>query len=159
MFVNIWLAISDAAQSAVLESLNWDEELQGPYTGPLRPRSRRLFQYMDDQTTRRRLFSKPTLQSITYNLWSIEFNEDERDTLQAVRDELDHLIAQYPNQIAVCGAWDWEGQQIGNPPIYPIPSYLWRFLPNPLPDGSTPTSNADLVDVNLLFGQSERDFS
>jgi len=159
MFVNIWLAISDAAQDVVIEYLTWPEDQE--YTGPLRPRSQRLFSYMQDESTRRRLFTKPTLQGTVYNLWSIEFVEDSRDTLQAIRDELDHLIATYPNQIAVCGAWKWNGEQVtsdGNP-IYPIPDYLWQFLPNPLPDGTVPTSNADLQDVNLLFGQSPRDFT
>lgn len=159
MFVNIWLAISDAAQTVVLEYLNWDEEADGEYTGPLRERSQRLFSYMQDQASRRRLFTKPTLQGTVYNLWSIEFEEDSRDTLQAIRDELDFLIGEYPNQIAITGAWDWDGNQIGTPPIYPIPDYLWRFLPDPLPDGTVPASNADLVDVNLLYGQSPRDFS
>ncbi len=156
MFANIWLAISDAAQDVVIESLEWPEDT--PYTGPLRPRSRRLFEYMDDQATRRRLFTKPTLQGTVYNLWSIEFDDDKED-LQLVRDELDFLIGQYPDQIAIMGAWRWNGNQIGVPPIYPIPNYLWRFLPDPLPDGTSPSSNADLVDVNLLFGQSPRDFS
>jgi hypothetical protein len=63
-------------------------------------------------------------------------------------------MADYPNQIAIVGAWGWDGQQLG-PPHYPIPDYLWRFMP---PEVGA-TSNADLVDVNLLMGQAPRDFS
>lgn len=214
MFVNVWLAISDAAQATVIESLQWDEETQGDYTGPLRPRSRLLFEYMQDETSRRRLFTKPTLQGTVYNLWSIDF-DDKGSILQEVRDEIDFLIAQYPNQIAVLGAWKDDGAMVGcqlvvtdvpnpaytgepfmipnpdfnndpedpaydprteirNPlwvpetiversqtgtPTYPLPTFLWRFLPDPLPDGSSPASNADLVDINLLLGQSKRVFA
>lgn len=40
-------------------------------------------------------------------------------------------------------------------PTYPLPNYLWRFMP----DWVGATSNADLTDVNLLFGQQPRVFS
>lgn len=162
MIINVWLGISDAAQNIVRTALQWDEETQGPYDGPLTRRQRRLFEYMQDETTRRRLFKKATLAGTTYNLWSIDF-DDTKDTLQLIRDEIDGLIAQYPNQIAVLGAWHFEdgaqvGTRNGGDPVYPIPNFLWRFLPDPLPDGATATSNADLQDINLLFGQAPRQF-
>ena len=149
MIVNVWLAVSDAAQAVVLESLNWGDD---PYTGPLRPRSRKLFEYMQDQATRRALFSSPEIGGVTYNLWSIDF-DDAVETLQLIKDEIDFLIAQYPNQISVLGAWNVEtGAQVGG---YTIPNYVWRFMP--VEDGAT--SNADLRDVNTLYGQAPRDFS
>ena len=161
-YVNIWLGVSDAAQDVIVEGLRWDEETQGPYSGPLTRPQRRVFEYMQDEASRRRLFTKPTLAGTVYNLWSIDFY-DEMETLQAIRDEIDGLIAQYPNQISILGAWHWEGDQVGTrgggDPLYPLPAFLWRFLPDPLPDGTIPASNADLQDVNLLFGQSPRDFS
>ena len=215
MFVNVWMALSDAAQDIVIESLRWDEETQGDYTGPLRNRSRRLFEYMQQDATRRRLWISPTLAGTVYNLWSIDFN-DEGSVLQEVRDEIDFLIAEYPNQISVLGAWKETGEQFGTEHVYtttveevtysilnpdydpneflddevtpnpdydpnyvirvtedqdvtritgktgtaeyPLPDFLWRFLPNPLPDGTIPASNADLVDINLLFGQRPRSF-
>jgi hypothetical protein len=43
-----------------------------------------------------------------------------------------------------------ERSQTGTP-TYPIPSYLWQFIPGA-------ASNADLRDVNLLYGQSPRVF-
>lgn len=154
--INVWLALSTTAQDIVIESLRWDEEAQGDYTGPLRNRSRRLFEYMQDEVARRRLFATATLQSIDYNLWSIDFF-DEGSVLQDIRDEIDFLIAEFPNQIAVLGAWDIRtGQQVGGgTPLYPIPNYTWRFMPAEL--GAA--SNTDLTDVNLLFGQTPRDFS
>jgi len=165
MIVNVWIALSDAAQSIVITALRWDEESQGAYTGPLTRRQVRLFEYMQDDAARRRVFSSATLAGTTYNLWSIDF-DDSKETLQAIRDELDGLIAQYPNQIAVVGAWLMDGSQAGpeGNPVYPIPNWLWRFMP-PWRDENgdltpaQPSSNADLTDVNLLFGQDPRDFS
>lgn len=168
MLINIWLAISDAAQDVVIESLRWDEESQGEYTGPLSNRQRRLFQYMQDDTTRRRLFKPTTLAGTTYNLWSIDFADD-AETLRLVRDELDALMAQYPNQIGILGAWRKDGRQVGasydeqgnrtSEAAYPIPNWLWRFMPDDADGNPTASSNADLRDINLLYGQSPRDFS
>ena len=112
MIINIWLALSDQAQDIVIESLRWDEEAQGPYTGPLRNRSRRLFEYMQDNTTRRRLFKPWTNPQGTFHLWSIDF-DDEKEALQLVRDEIDFLMTEYPNQISVLGAWRLDGRQAG----------------------------------------------
>ena len=210
-FANVWLAISDAAQALVIESLRWDEEADGPYTGPLRNRSRKLFAYMQQDAVRRRMFASATLSGTVYNLWSIDFY-DTGSMLRDVRDELDFLIDTYPNQIAVLGAWKDTGEQYGtehvytttvesvtystlnpdydpneflddgvtpNPdydpnfvirvtedqevaritgmtgtPTYPLPNYLWRFMPAEL----AAASNADLQDINLLAGQSPRSF-
>ena len=164
MIINIWLALSDQAQDIVIESLRWDEEAQGPYTGPLRNRSRRLFEYMQDNTTRRRLFKPWTNPQGTFHLWSIDF-DDEKEALQLVRDEIDFLMTEYPNQISVLGAWRLDGRQAGanydqdgnrtSEATYPIPNFLWRFMP----DSVGATSNADLQDINLLYGQTPRDFS
>jgi hypothetical protein len=41
-------------------------------------------------------------------------------------------------------------------PFYPIPNNAYLFMPDL--DGIPPTSNADLRDINLLFGQHPRDF-
>lgn len=168
MFINVWMAVSDAAQNVIIEALRWDEESQGQYSGPLTRRQRRLFEYMQDETTRRRLFKKPTLAGTTYNLWSIDFNDD-AETLQLVRDEIEGLMAQYPSQIAVLGAWRKDGRQVGasydqdgnrtSEAAYPLPNFLWRFMPDDAGGNPTATSNADLRDINLLYGQAPRDFS
>ena len=161
-FVNFWLIISDAAQDIVLEFLNWPEDSE--YTGPLRPQSQRLFLYMDDHATRRQLFAKGVvLQSITYNMWNFELR-DTGEVLNAVRDEIDYLIGEYPNQLQVIGSWRWNGNQFGDPPFYPIPDWAWKFMPPRYEDDGTlspdqPSSNDDLIDVNLVQGQHPREFS
>jgi hypothetical protein len=174
LIVNIWIALSDTAQSVVVTALRWDAESQGEYSGPLTSRQIRLFKYMQDDALRRSMYASATLQGTTYNLWSIDFDTS-KSTLQSIQDEIDGLIAQYPNQIAIVGAWLMDGRQAGTQwadeertattgtPVYPIPNWLWRFMPqlldgdgNPLP--TQPSSNADLQDVNLLFGQTPRIF-
>jgi hypothetical protein len=67
MIVNVWIALRLSAEATVIESLQWDEDAQGPYTGPLRAKSRKLFTYMKDGTTRRRLFSTATIAGEDYN--------------------------------------------------------------------------------------------
>lgn len=214
MLINIWLATSENLRDIARESLRWDEETQGDYTGPLRRRSRRLFEYIQDEAARSRLWDNPTLQGTVYFLWSIDFDDD-AVTLQLVEDEITHLGTQFPNEISILAAWKRDGAMVGcqlvltevpnpdytgepqfipnpdfdndpesptydprptirNPayvpefitersqtgtPRYPLPNFAWRFLPNPLPDGTVPSSNADLVDLNLLYGQSPRVFS
>jgi len=210
MLINIWLVLEDQAQDIVIESLRWDEETQGEYTGPLRPRSRRLFEYMQDDAARRRLFKPWTNAQGTFHLWSITF-DDRKAVLQEIRDEILYLIDQYPDRIQIVGAWKGDGAMVGcqlvltevpnpdyvgepfeipnpdyqpdpelpdydpretirNPawvpetiiersqtgtPTFPIPTWLWRFMP----DSAGATSNADLTDVNVLYGQSPRVFS
>ena len=135
MFANIWLGISDAAQAIVIESLRWDEETQGEYTGPLRKRSRRLFEYMQDDATRRSLFAKASIAGTDYNLWSISF-DDTAAVLQLVRDEIDYLMSEYPSQISVLGAWKWDGAMFGCELVLtevPNPAYVGEpfEIPNP----------------------------
>lgn len=214
-FVNIWLGVSTDLQAIARESLTWDESTQGDYTGPLRNRSRRLFEYMQDVESRQRIFDTPTLGGRDYKLWSLDF-EDDTSVLLLVEEEINHLATQYPNEIAILGAWKADGAMIGctlvetevpnpeytgepyeipNPdydPNYELsegvenpdydpretirnPAYVPEFLTERSQTG-TPrvalapqtwrfqeslgaTSNADLVDGNLLLGQSPRIFS
>ena len=152
MIVNLWLVLSEQAQTRALESVRWDEESQGEYNGPLTNRQRRLFNYFADGDVVRQRFSSPTLQGRVANLWSLTFDEA-RDTLQAIQSEIDTLLATYPNNIAVIGAWNFRtGEQVGG---YTIPNWAWRMMPADI--GAT--SNADLQDINLIFGQAPRDFS
>jgi len=51
-----------------------------------------------------------------------------------------------------------ERSQSGTP-TFPIPNWLWRFMPDDADGNPTATSNADLTDVNVLYGQSPRVFS
>jgi len=102
---NIWLALRDDAQDKVKERLTWDTESQGEYSGPVTDRSAKLFRYM--QQHKEKLFRAPTLGGRVYTVWSITFSVH-TDAAQKIKDELDFLIATYPTQVFVTGAWRWE---------------------------------------------------
>lgn len=204
MIVDVWVAVSDAAQDEIRASFAED------YDGVLTKREQAVFAYMNDNVVRTKLFSSPTLSGTVYNLWQLGVDTD-KDPVLAIKATLEGLADRYPNQIQIVGAWKWDGAMVGcelvltdvpnpdyvgepyeipnpayqpdpelpdydprqnlrNPawvpetiversqtgtPTYPLPTYLWRFLP--AEDGAA--SNADLRDVNLLFGQSPRVFS
>lgn len=157
MIINLWLAVSDAAQATVLEGLRWDTESQGPYTGPLTPRQLRMFEYMQDDTVRRALFKSADVSGTTVNLWSIDFDED-KDTLLAVSDVLNGLIAQYPNQIAIVGVWKPDGAMLGTTLVLtevPNPAYNGEpyRIPNPdfQPDLELPDFDSRAELLNPLY--------
>ncbi len=152
MIVNVWLALRDDAQSAIVTRLNWDEGSQGEYTGPVPDRTARLFQKMADRANVQRLFRVATLNSRQWTLWNVYFNE-KVGVLQKVQDELDGLATDYPNQFIIAGAWHWNGDQV---PAYPPHPQLIELMPDVDDIGTRPV---DLSDVNLLLGQSPRDFS
>lgn len=165
MKINVWLALRDDAQAAIRERLTWDEESQGPYTGPVPDRVARVFEKMGDRATVQRLFKTPTIANRQWTIWSILFDEN-KNVMQRVKAELDHLEASYPNRIQIVGAWHYDtGRQVGadyddsgnriSLPLYPVPGLLSNFMPDD-PDGSP---NAALRDVNLYYGQAPRDFS
>ena len=155
MIINVWIAVSNTARTKIVERLRWDEESQGPYTGPITDEQYRLFSYMQDQRNREALFKRPVIAVREYILFSVDFDGD-KVLLNRVRQVIDELVVAYPNRIAVMGAWDVEnGQQVGATYVegvktadgpYPIHAQLWRFMPDK-PDG---TPNPTLRDVNLL---------
>lgn len=104
MKVELMLALREDAQAVIIERLKWDEETDGEYTGPVDNRTYLLFSYMQDFTQRQKLFKSPTIGGDVYNAWSFMF-DDSGDILQLVRDQIDYLVAEYPNKIAVMGAY------------------------------------------------------
>ena len=132
MFVNIWLVLRDDAQAAIKQAVDEGED----YTGPVPARVVRIFDRMQDRAVVSRLWRSPTIQSRQYTLWSVYFTESHQ-TLQKVRDELDWLVATYPNQAAIAGAWLKDGRQAGTTFVYtdvPNPNYNGDTEPETLPN-------------------------
>lgn len=143
MFVNVWIALRDDAQAAIKERLNADDS-GTLYSGPVDDRTAKLFHRMVDRNNVQRLFNIATAGGRQYTLWSITFDEP-GNVLQKIKDEIDRLATEYPNRFIVAGAWNWDGSQIVD---YPPDPRLDRFMPGGV-----------VQDVNLIFGQSPRDFS
>jgi hypothetical protein len=107
MRVNVWVALRDDAQAAIRERLTWDEESQGPYTGPVSNRTAILFTRMRDIANVQRLFRVATINARQWTLWNLYFTE-RGNILQIIQDELDQLAIDYPNQFIIAGAWIWD---------------------------------------------------
>lgn len=149
-FANIWLGLRDDANTIVKDYLRHDEEADGPYTGPVTNRAGRFFRFMADQENVQKLFKAPTLGGNVWHLWSISFSDDQY-TLQQIKDEIDWILATYPAQTSMVGAWKWTGEQYGTEHVYTTtvePVTTSRLNPDYDPnefleDGTTPNPNYD----------------
>lgn len=112
MKVNVWIALRDDAQAAIKTRMDWDEESQGEYSGPVANRTARLFEKMYDRAVVQNLFRVATIGARDYTLWSVYFDESV-DILQKVQAELDDLAAEYPSQFIIAGAWKEDGAMVG----------------------------------------------
>ena len=173
MKVNLWIAMRKTAQDVLKVRLKWDSETKGEYTGPVREKTAKLFQTFADYDGVQRLFKeRSTMMGMRkWNIWSV-YIEASGDDARAVRDEIDRLVSEYGNQIAIVGAWHMDGREVGTRyedgklvgfPIYPIPLWVDDFMPDvwSLDENDEPISTpaSGPVDVNLLLGQSPRTFS
>jgi len=105
MLAEVFIALRDDAQTSIVERLQWDEETQGEYTGPVGDREYKIFRYMQNRVERQKLFKTPDIGGNVWHLWAIVFESN----LPAVQVELDYLAATYPNRIIIAGAfiWNW----------------------------------------------------
>lgn len=91
----------------------------------------------------------------SWQLYSLLYDvEQQRDFEIAI--EL--FKSENPGDTDVLGAWHWvTGEQVkdNDVPLYPIPGSLNSYMPDD--PGGPP--NSTLRDINLYFGQSERNFS
>lgn len=101
---NLWLGMRETAAVVVRTALRWDEESQGPYTGPVTDREIKFFRFMADQPNTEKLWKKATLGGNEWIMWSIGFNVP-GGTAALLKNEIDALIAKYSTQVAVAGAW------------------------------------------------------
>jgi len=140
VIVNVWIGLRDDAQAAILTRLRWDEETQGPYTGPVTDRQHKLFSYMHDRENTQRLFKQATFGGRVWTVWSVYFDLP-GNILQLVKAELDQMLVDYPTQFVVMGAWHWEGNQVGTEHVYStrIVTKTWSILnPDYQPDPDLP---------------------
>lgn len=176
MIVNLWLAVRADAQALIVTRLNWDEEIDGVYSGPVTDRQAKLFRLMADRATVQNIF-RVDADTQDWIPWNIYFNF-KKDVLLKIKAEIDDLVANEPNRVRIGGAWHFDGRQVGTQftrdadgnitgvtgtPTYPLHTRLLEFMPDIVTwdeDGNEisrvrPTS---LTDVNLLQGQKERRF-
>ena len=163
MMVDVFLGLRQDAQSAVKTRLNWDEESQGEYSGPVTNRTAKVFSKMQDRAVRLNLFKKPNLGGNDWNLWIVSFAESPT-LLQVLQDELDALTAAYPSQFVIAGAFRWNPgdiacRQVGTQLTIDtrIVSKTWSILnPDYQPDDQEP--NFDDRFVLRITGDVEEEY-
>ena len=153
-FINIWLVLRADTNALITERLDWNEETQGGYTGPVSERFADLFSLMSDRAGVQNLFNIFKKGNKDYIAWSLYTDK----TLMFIQGEIDALNSEYQNHAIVAGAWYWNGSQVS---AYPPHSQIIKLMPDVWNGDEPPTySPATVVtDVNLLLGQSPRDFS
>lgn len=169
MIVNVWLALRADAQALILTRLNWDEDVDGIYSGPVTDRQAKLFRLMADRANVQRLFRVDT-DTQNWTIWNLYF-DFKNNVLQRIQDELDQLAIDYPNHIRIVGAWHNDGRQVGTQftrdadgnitgvtgtPTYPLHARILELMPDVDDVGTRPTVPSDM---NLLMGQTERRFA
>lgn len=160
MYADVALALRDDAQTVIVERLNWDEETQGPYNGPVPDRVNRIFSYMQDRVQRQKIFRQVSFGGNLWNLWGLHFTEN----LPEVKVELDYLDTEYPNHIIIAGAWlykhgDIACRQAGTQLIIDTRTVTktWSILnPDYQPDPVEP--NYDPVYVIRVTGDVEEEY-
>jgi hypothetical protein len=115
---------------------------------------------MADQGTVERLFRLDNDGSNDWSLWNLIF-DFAIDVLQKIQNEVDALVAEFPNHVKVIGAWNYDtGAQVG----YPLHARLLEFIADIVTydeNGNEISRVRPIVprDINLLQGQTVRDFS
>ena len=174
--VNVWLVLSEVAIAKYKERLQ-KERNNEEYTGPVKDRAFKILRTMQKLDAVQARFRGATLQGKAVQILSVYFPGN----VPQVEAGLDWLLAEYPSNIAVVGAWwafgrrgglqlgteyDEDGNVVGTP-TYEIPNWAWRLMPDEVvldESGNevsrTPaSSNADLRDIAMLCGQARRRFA
>jgi hypothetical protein len=144
IFANVWLGLRQEAHALVMERLRWDEETDGPYSGPVTHRENQLFRYMADLEGTQRLFKVATVGGKQWTLWNLNFTE----RLSAVKVRLDTLVAERGSMVAMVGAWNWDGSQIGTEHVFSTRSVtrdVSRLNPLYQPDDQLPNFDPRFV--------------
>jgi len=167
MRVNVWIALRDDAQAAVKERLQWDEAVDGPYTGPVSDATALLFSRILGGAEVQRLFRVATINARQWTLWNLYYS-NKKEVLLRVQEELDQLALDYPNQFIIAGAWAWDSQlacrQLGTQLVVEtqtVQRTVGEPNPNYQPDEGLPDYDPELyvqvvrdVDVQVVTGHT-----
>lgn len=170
MHINLWIGLKQSAFDTLRPLLD-DYEYDGQHLLAVR-----FFRRMINHATVDRMFKVANIGGDDYRLFSLTFNDLNKNAALRLQEGLDHLTSNYPNQFAVAGAWFWDGRQVGTQwvdpedhsqgttgtPLYPInETQLLKFMPDVWNGDDPPTYSAatQLTDVILTQGQSHRRFT
>jgi len=167
--VNVLIALSSTAKDTVRPLLN-DDDYKGTHLKAVR-----ILRKMANIGTVEKVWRSPRIAGKDWHLFEASFVVTDKDK---VRDALDFLNTEYPNNAAIVGAWWYDGRQVGTrftydedgqitgttgTPLYPIHPRLIDFMP----DEEVRDGNGDLLftqrptqlsQVHLRQGQAPRRF-
>lgn len=155
---NFWIGMSNQFQSELVPFiLNDTPPVDFPMIGMMNDETKAFFRQSYDAGSLDHLFRHHVVNTRDYRVWSFYITKP--DDVDAVRNNLDAMNAQYPQDFLLMGGWDYEtGAAVQ---AYPSPASLINFMP-PTWDHETdpPTliEPTELMDVNLLAGQAPREF-
>jgi len=136
------------------------------YTGPMDDRSYSILNSFHDNEVVQGMYKVKGSGPNAFRVYAMNFN-----TLEQAVDDMEYLNDSWPKpQVAIYGMWDKDtGLQIGTAfeldeegqetevvigtPTYPIPDDCWEIMKG------NASSNDDLRDVNLMYGQAPRRFT
>jgi hypothetical protein len=152
--LNLWLILRDDAKVLINDALKEGRD----YSGDIPEETLSIFRRMLDRTVVQKLFKAANIGGDTYHLYSIYFKNTQA---AKAAEAIAYLVDLYPNRIIVGGAWRNNGDIIAGYEPHP---QLIRIMPDIIEYDETgaevSTSPAtELVDINLLLGQSPRKFT
>ena len=109
MNVNIWLILTATAKNA-LRPLMSDDSYDGQHLKAVK-----IFRKMAHFAVVERMWKNPMIGSKKRFLFSINLTASKK-----AKAAIDYLLAEYPNQIAVGGAWFFDGRQVGTRFVYTV---------------------------------------
>ena len=164
--INAWVVIGPSMMNAY-RARRAAEDAGQDYSGPMDDTTWQILNDMSDIETVQAFYRTKTVNGNNpFTLFTMNF-QSEDEAVEAI----DYLDANWPGkQIEVQGVWHFDGRQvtgIDELPRYPIPSDAYQLMPpvivydenGDIVSETPPASNADLRDINLLSGQSPRDFN
>ena len=157
--VNVWIAMSQQALNEYKDA----RLLKKDYTGPMDALTFDTLHRMADTDNVQAMFKRVPADGKEYTLFSLYLPASAE-----AKTRIDHIAEQWLGHFIVIGAWNWDGTQveIAGQIVYPVHAQAWRLMPDVIEydvggnetSRTAATSNSDLRDINLLQGQSPRDF-
>lgn len=173
---NFWAAMSGEFQNELWQWIKPRDDgsepplpVQFPLIADISDATIELFNNIHDSDYLDNAFKKWNAAGRVYRVWSCYINKG--GSLTQVRQDVDILLAAYPNDFDITGAWRYDtGAEVGTigggVALYPIAPQVVNFMPDVTTDPGDPPDVPPTfgpatvpTDVNLLAGQAPRDFN
>ena len=163
---NAWISMSQAFKNELWPFIkSGTPAVTFPDINNISDETVEFFNTIYDEGAVERLFKEWAAAGRVYKLWS--FYAEKPNGVPLIRSDWDMLIASYPQDFGVLGAWNWDtGAEVGEAQgdiWYPLPPQTINFMPDIIVDNTDPENPVygpatELTDVLLVLGQGNRSF-